>query len=65
MLSPDELDAQVLEPLYHGLSGDADLMANSAIIQVEPAGDFITYGIGVSLQQMRDTDLARGRVSTR
>ena len=39
-------------------------MAKSAVIEVEPVGDFITYGVGVSLMQMRDTELARGRVST-
>jgi len=63
--SPDELDKQVLAPLYRGLEGDSAHMENSAIIEVEPVGDFVTYGVGVSLMQMRDTELARGRVSTR
>lgn len=63
--SPDELDKQVLAPLYRGLEGDSAHMENSAIIEVEPVDDFVTYGVGVSLMQMRDTELARGRVSTR
>ena len=65
VLSPNDLDADVLKPLYRGLVNDADLLAKSAVIEVEPVGDFVTYGIGVSLMQMRDTDLARGRASTR
>lgn len=64
VLSPSDLDADVLKPLYRGLANDADLLAKSAIIEVDPVGDFVTYGVGVSLMQMRDTDLARGRVST-
>ena len=65
VLSPNDLDADVLKPLYRGLANDADLLAKSAIIEVEPMGDFVTYGVGVSLMQMRDTDLARGRAGTR
>lgn len=64
VVAPDTLDADVLRPLYRGLVDDADAMAKSAIIVVKPVGDFITYGIGVSLMQMRDTEKARGRVST-
>ena len=65
VLSPNELDADVLKPLYRGLANDADLLAKSAVIEVAPVGDFVTYGIGVSLMQMRDTDLAQGRAGTR
>jgi hypothetical protein len=31
------------------------------LIEVTPVNDFLTYGIGVSLLQMRDHEQARGR----
>jgi hypothetical protein len=34
----------------------------ASIIEIDPEGDFVTYGVGVSLMQMRDTEAARGRV---
>ena len=64
IVSPSELDAEVIAPLYRGLADNDELMATSAVIVVEPEGDFVTYGVGVSLMEMRDTDKARGRVST-
>jgi hypothetical protein len=36
--------------------------ASSCIIELEPQGRFLTYGIGVSLMDMRDPALARARV---
>ena len=60
-----DLDADVIEPLYRGLTDDDELMAGSSVIIVEPVGDFITFGVGISLMQMRDTEKARGRVRTK
>jgi len=34
----------------------------SRIIEIHPAGRFLTYGLGVSLKQMRSPALARARV---
>jgi hypothetical protein len=31
-------------------------------VSVRPRGDFVTYGVGVSLAAMRDTEYAQGRV---
>jgi hypothetical protein len=39
-----------------------DRRDTSCLIEVVPEGEFVTYGVGVSLQKMRDPDLARGRV---
>jgi hypothetical protein len=33
----------------------------TAVLEIVPEGEFVTYGIGVSLMQMRDTQGARGR----
>lgn len=36
--------------------------STSSIIEIVPEGRFVTYGIGVSLRNMRDPDAARARV---
>lgn len=55
--SPHEL----LEELYHGVAEDQELMAKYSLIVVTPVKDFITYGIGVSLLDMREPLKARSR----
>ena len=39
-----------------------DRRGKAAVIEMCPVGDFLTYGLGVSLRQMRDPGLARDRV---
>ena len=58
------LDAppELLEKLYHGVARDREKMARYSLIEVTPVGDFLTYGIGMSLLDMRDPDKARERV---
>jgi hypothetical protein len=41
----------------------ADRRSSCRIIEIEPVGEFLTYGIGVSLMQMRSPAVARARVS--
>ena len=55
-VSPDLLRA-ILGPL----ADDLHAIEETAVIEVTPAGDFITYGVGVSLREMRDPEIARGR----
>lgn len=40
----------------------AERRAASRIIEIQPVGEFLTYGLGVSLTQMRSPALARARV---
>lgn len=40
----------------------AERRAGSRIIEIQPAGEFLTYGIGVPLMRMRIPALARARV---
>ena len=40
----------------------AERRASAAIIEIEPEGAFVTYGIGVSLSKMRDPAAARARM---
>ncbi len=35
----------------------------ACVIEIIPEGEFVTYGLGVSLMQMRSPSLARGRVA--
>lgn len=36
-------------------------LADLCFIEIAPEGDFVTYGVGVSLMTMRDPEAARGR----
>jgi len=57
-----DVDPEILKSLLRGLEVNEDLVANACVIRVQPVGQFITYGVGVSLATMRKTDEARGRV---
>ena len=60
VLSADQVGEGVKHSLLRGIE-TPELLASMCIIQIEPVGDFITYGVGVPLMQMRDTQKARGR----
>ena len=51
----------LLEKLYHGVAEDRQKMARYSLIEVTPEKEFLTYGIGVSLLDMRDPLKARKR----
>jgi hypothetical protein len=51
----------LLAALLRGMADDAALVADSCLIEVTPVKEFVTYGVGVSLMQMRDPEQARGR----
>jgi hypothetical protein len=38
---------------------------SAAVVEIVPDGAFVTYGVGVPLRQMRDTERARARVPVR
>jgi hypothetical protein len=63
VLEPEAVPAGVEEALHQGLKLPPDSSASLAIIEVTPEKEFITYGLGVSPQTMRDTEKARGRVA--
>ena len=64
ILDPQETPPEILHALFRGMESDRDLMEGSCLIEVTPEKDFLTYGIGTSLMQMRDPDKARGRAPT-
>jgi hypothetical protein len=55
--------AELLAAIFRGASANAELVADSCLIEVTPVGDFVTYGIGVPLMQMRHPEQARGRAA--
>jgi len=62
ILEPEETPPEIVEAILGDMANSKELMAESALIEVTPVKDFLTYGIGVSLREMRDPEIARGRV---
>jgi hypothetical protein len=58
-----DADREVLEALTGATGHDAESLAQMCIIEVTPGGHFATYGVGVSLLDMREPTKARGRVA--
>ena len=51
----------LLARFYHDMAEDREKMARYSLIEVTPEKEFLTYGIGVSLLDMRDPEKARKR----
>ena len=59
---PDgEVTPDLLRTVFRQMAEDEAFMAGNCLVEVTPVGDFITYGVGVSLMQMRYPEKARGR----
>jgi hypothetical protein len=57
-----DVQADILKALYRGrLASDKEKLASISILEIEPRGEFVTYGIGMPLLQMRSPEKARGR----
>lgn len=63
VLSADEAGESVGRALTAGMANPDEMRARMAVLRVTPVGEFLTYGIGVSLLAMRDPELASGRVA--
>jgi uncharacterized pyridoxamine 5'-phosphate oxidase family protein len=63
VLEHRDVKAEVLKKLYRDVVKDEKALAESCVIEVIPQEDFITYGVGVPLMQMRFPEKARGRVA--
>jgi len=61
VMPAEDAAEDVRRALLRGLADDDELVKTMCIIEVEPQGDFITYGIGVPLMSMRYPEKARGR----
>jgi hypothetical protein len=60
---PATLAPELLQKLYRGLEQNEAMMRETAVITIQPCGEFITYGLGVSLMDMRQPEKARGRIA--
>lgn len=57
----DDAPPEILRTLLRGLQTDPEERQQICILRVRPAGEFVTYGIGVPLLTMRKPEAARGR----
>ena len=58
---PKDVPQDIMQKLVRGLKTTPEQMATACIIKVRPVGEFLTYGVGVSLRTMRRPEAARGR----
>ena len=58
VLTMDEIDPDLRAALTRGV----DDLGDTCVIQVEPAGRFVTYGIGIPMWQMRQPERSLARV---
>jgi hypothetical protein len=53
----------LLKAVFQQMVDDQATIANSCLIEVVPEKEFITYGVGIPLMEMRHPEKARGRAS--
>ncbi len=61
VLPANEAAEPILRAVFRDLADDAAQMSETCLIEVTPEKEFITYGIGIPLRQMRHPDQSRGR----
>jgi hypothetical protein len=62
VIAAEDADPEVIEALTRAIPDHSELVAQISIIEVEPTGHILTYGVGVPLLAMRDPKTARSRV---
>jgi nitroimidazol reductase NimA-like FMN-containing flavoprotein (pyridoxamine 5'-phosphate oxidase superfamily) len=63
VIDGDAAQADLVQALARATSHDAETLSGICFIEVTPAGHFATYGVGVSLLDMRKPVKARARVA--
>lgn len=61
VLEAAETPTKLLRAVFRGLADDEQFLAGACLIEVTPEKEFITYGVGIPLMQMRYPEKARGR----
>lgn len=61
ILEPHVAAPHLLQAIFRGSGADPATLEQSILIEVTPKGDFLTYGVGVPLMDMRTPEKARGR----
>lgn len=57
----EEISKEILHALMRGQEEEVEKLGNLCVIEVQPVGEFITYGVGVPMMTMRTPEKARGR----
>ncbi len=63
VLAATEAPRPLLQAVFQNLADDQAMVADSCLIEVVPEKEFITYGVGIPLMQMRHPEKARGRAA--
>jgi hypothetical protein len=63
VMAPGEAPTGVTPLLFRGLKRNATEVEQSCVIEVVPEKDFLTYGVGMPLLEMRIPEKARRKVS--
>lgn len=61
ILDPAQTPEEIVRAIVRDMADNEALLAESCLIKVTPEKDFLTYGVGMPLMQMRDPERARGR----
>jgi hypothetical protein len=61
LLAPADCTPEIVRAFFRQIADAPQVLAEATVIQVTPVGDFLTYGVGMPMLQMRDTVRARGR----
>jgi hypothetical protein len=56
-----EAPPELLRALFQHKADDHEMVAGSCVVEITPVGEFVTYGVGVRLLDMREPEKARGR----
>ncbi len=64
ILDVSDAPVEATRKLLRGLDFEGEPTEDHVIIRVTPRGDFVTYGIGMPVTQMRSPEKARDRVPT-
>jgi nitroimidazol reductase NimA-like FMN-containing flavoprotein (pyridoxamine 5'-phosphate oxidase superfamily) len=60
-----EASPELLRAIFQHKADDRDMVAGSCLVEITPVGEFVTYGVGVRLMDMREPEKARGRAPVR
>jgi len=57
------VEKEILHNLFRGLEENSEELEKMSVFEIEPKGEFVTFGIGIPLIKMSNPKLARGRAS--
>lgn len=63
VIAGEDADPEVVAALTEGMADAETLRTDLCLIALTPRGDFLTYGIDVSLRDMMDPEKAGGRAA--